>query len=76
MTVLWECIATVPMIIFPRISAAYARQPSRNDHFDRLGSGGIELIYGKHVWPLAEPRTAGPRELPWDAILSALKQHI
>jgi hypothetical protein len=34
------------------------------------------LIYGEHVWPLAEPRTAGPRELPWAAILSALKRHI
>ena len=37
---------------------------------------GVELIYGEHVWPLAEPRTAGPRELPWAAILGALKRHI
>jgi hypothetical protein len=33
---------------------------------------GVDLVYGEHVWPLAEPRTAGPRELPWAAILSAL----
>ena len=73
MTVLCECVATVPMIIFPRVNAAHARQPAWNDHLDRLRSVGVELIYGEHVWPLAEPRTTGPRELPWTAILSALK---
>jgi hypothetical protein len=54
----------------------HARQPAWNDHLDRLRSAGVELIYGEHVWPLVEPRTAGPRELPWAAILSAVKQHI
>ena len=73
LTVLCECVATVPMIIFPRVNAAHARQPAWNDHLDRLRSVGVELIYGEHVWPLAEPRMAGPRELPWAAILSALK---
>ena len=76
LTVLCECVATVPMIIFPRVNAAHARQPAWNDHLDRLRSVGVELIYGEHVWPLAEPRTAGPRELPWAAILSALKPYI
>jgi hypothetical protein len=38
----------------------------------RLRSVGVELIYGEHVWPLAEPRTADPRELPWASILSPL----
>ena len=47
----------------------------QNDHLDRLRSAGVEMIYGEHVWPLAEPRTAGPRELPWAAILSALKPY-
>jgi hypothetical protein len=28
LTVLCECVATVPMIIFPRINAAHARQPA------------------------------------------------
>ena len=64
LTVLCECVATVPMIIFPRTNAAHARQPAWNDHLDRLRSVGVEFIYGEHVWPLAEPRTAGPRELP------------
>lgn len=73
LTVLCECAATVPMIIFPRINAAHARQPAWNDHLDRLRSVGVQLIYGEDVWPLAEPRTADPRELPWAAILSAVK---
>jgi hypothetical protein len=41
----------------------------------RYSFPSAELIYGDHVWPLAEPRTAGPRELPWAAILTALKPH-
>ena len=67
LTVLCECVATVPMIIFPRVNAAHARQPAWNDHLDRLRTVGVELIYGEHVWPLAAG-TAGPRELPWAAI--------
>ena len=76
LTVLCDCVATVAMIIFPRVNAAHARQPSWNDHLDRLRSVGVELIYGEYGWPLAEPRTAGPRELPWAAVLSALKRHL
>ena len=63
-TVLCECVGTVPMIIFPRVNAAHARQPAWNDHLNRLRSVGVELIYGQHVWPLAEPRTAGPGNCP------------
>ncbi len=74
LTVLCENIAHVPMIVFPRINAAHARQPAWSDHLDRLRSVGVELIYGD-VWPLAEPRAAGPRELPWSAILDALLVH-
>ena len=51
------------MIIFPRINAAKP-QPAWNDHLDRLGSVDVELIYGEHVWPLAEPRTAGLANRP------------
>ena len=46
-----------------------------NDHLDRLRSVGVELIYGEEVWPLAELRAAGPRGLPWSAILGAIKSH-
>jgi hypothetical protein len=63
LTILCE-FATVPMIIFPRISAAHARQPAWNDHLKQLRSAGVELIYGEHVGPLPEPRTAGRHELP------------
>jgi phosphopantothenoylcysteine synthetase/decarboxylase len=76
LTVLRECVATVPMIVFPRVNDAHARQPAWNDHHDRLRSAGVDLVYGEHVSPLAEARAAGPRELPSAAILSALKQHI
>lgn len=75
LTVLCESIAQVPMIVFPRVNAAHTRQPAWNDHLDRLRSAGVELIYGDDVWPLAEPRTAGPRDLPWPAILDAISSH-
>ena len=61
------------MIIFPRINAAHARQPAWSSHLDALRSAGVELIYGDHVWPA---RTAGPRELPWGEILSAVKRYV
>jgi len=73
LTTLCESITTVPMIVFPRINAGHARQPSWSDHLDRLRSVGVHLVYGAHVWPLAEPRAAGPRDLPWQAILAAVR---
>jgi hypothetical protein len=77
LTVLTENIGTAaPMILFPRINAAHARQPAWSEHMTRLRTAGVELIVGDHVWPLAEPRAAGPRALPWAAILSAVKAHL
>jgi hypothetical protein len=77
LTILTENIGTsAPIILFPRINAAHARQPAWPDHLARLSSGGVELIVGEHVWPLAEPRAAGTRELPWAAILGAVKRHL
>ena len=75
LTVLCENIGTTPMIVFPRINAAHARQPNWNTHLNSLRSVGIDLIYGDDVWPLAEPRQAGPRDLPWSAILATAKQY-
>ncbi len=72
---LCENVAQVPMIAFPRINAAHARQPAWSDHLSRLRSVGVELIYGDDVWPLAEPRAAGPRELPWAVIVNAVLAH-
>ena len=69
---LCENIANVPMIVFPRINAANARQPAWADHLNRLRSVGVERISGDDVWPLAEPRATGPRELPRSAIIDAL----
>jgi hypothetical protein len=75
LTVLCEWVATAPMVVFPRVNAGHARQPAWSSHLDRLRSVGVELIVGDHVWPLAEPRAAGPRELPWAAILTAIERH-
>jgi phosphopantothenoylcysteine synthetase/decarboxylase len=72
LTALCESITTVPMIVFPRINAAHARQPEWPHHIERLRSVGVHLIYGDDVWPLAEPRAAGPRKLPWPAILKTV----
>ncbi|WP_171198583.1 flavoprotein [Nakamurella aerolata] len=73
LTALCESIATVPVIVFPRVNAAHARQPAWPDHIARLRAAGVQLIYGDDVWPLAEPRAAGPRVLPWPAIISAVE---
>jgi Flavoprotein len=75
LTMLCENIAHVPMVVFPRINAAHARQPAWADHISRLRSVGVELIYGDAVWPLAKPRAAGPRELPWPTIIDAVLLH-
>ena len=75
LTVLCENIATTPMVVFPRINAAHARQPAWTRHLNDLRTAGVDLIYGDDVWPLAEPRQAGPRELPWTAVLTAAKRH-
>jgi hypothetical protein len=64
------------MIVFPRVNAAHARQPSWSDHLARLRSVGVHLIYGPDVWPLAEPRAAGSRNLPWQAILAAVRTRL
>lgn len=73
LTALCESIATVPMVVFPRINAAHARQPAWSEHIERLRAAGVHLIYGDDAWPLAEPRTSGPRYFPWGAILAAAR---
>lgn len=75
LTVLCENIGTTtPMIIFPRINAAHARQPAWEAHVASLRRAGTRLVYGEDVWPLYEPRRAPPnRELPWPAILSIVE---
>lgn len=75
LTALCEAIATVPMVVFPRINAAHARQPAWGDHMERRRMIGVHLVYGDNVRPLAEPRASGLRELPWAAILSVARTH-
>jgi len=69
LTVLCEGIAGTPMVVFPRVNAAHARHPAWANHLATLRSVGVELVYGEDVWPLREPRAAGPsRPLPWTEI--------
>jgi phosphopantothenoylcysteine synthetase/decarboxylase len=74
LTVLCESVATTPMFVFPRINAAYARQPSWQSHLELLRAAGVQLMYGEDVWPLREPRAEDGRPLPWRAILLAVEQ--
>jgi len=67
----------VPVVVFPRVNAAHARQPAWRGHLDALRAAGVHLIYGDDVWPLAEPRQAPPgRPLPWTAILDAANRAV
>ncbi|WP_221498795.1 flavoprotein [Pseudonocardia eucalypti] len=58
----------VPVVVFPRVNAAHARQPAWNSHITGLRRAGADLIYGDDVWPLHEPRSAPGRQLPWQTI--------
>lgn len=74
LTVLSESLGTVPMLVFPRINAAHARHPAWQSHLTTLQTAGAQLLYGDHIWPLQEPRSEDPRQLPWAPILQATQQ--
>ena len=63
----------LPVIIFPRINAAHARQPAWTSHIEALRRVGADLVYGDDVWPLHEPRSAPGRDLPWELIRQRIK---
>lgn len=62
----------VPVVVFPRINAAHARQPAWDSHIEALGRAGVRLLMGDAYWPLHEPRSAPGKDLPWDKILDAV----
>ena len=62
----------MPIVVFPRINAAHARQPSWGGHIAALQRAGVHLIMGDDVWPLHEPRSAPGKELPWAAIIDTI----
>ena len=74
LTQVCEAIGTrdLPVVVFPRVNAAHARQPAWDDHIDALRRAGVRLVYGDDVWPLHEPRSAPGRELPWKAVLDTV----
>jgi hypothetical protein len=64
----------VPVIVFPRVSAAHVRHPAWGGHLATLRAAGVHLVYGESVWPVDEPRQGPPggRPLPWAAILDLI----
>ena len=75
LTTACEALGTtgLPVVIFPRINAAHARQPAWASHIEALRRAGADLVYGEDVWPLHEPRSAPDRELPWKLIRQRIK---
>ncbi|EOD64376.1 flavoprotein [Amycolatopsis vancoresmycina] len=73
-----EAIGTLnlPVIVFPRVNAAHARQPFWTMHIENLKRVGVDLLYGDDVWPLHEPRSAPGRDLPWSAMLDAIEKAV
>jgi hypothetical protein len=67
---------SIPIVVFPRINAAHARQPAWTNHIEALRRAGVHLVYGDDVWPLHEPRSEPGRGLPWEAILDAIEAAI
>jgi hypothetical protein len=78
LTTVNEAIGTlgVPVVVFPRVNAAHARHPSWDGHIAALRRADVHLVYGDDVWPLHEPRSAPDRDLPWQAILDAVRAFI
>jgi len=65
-------LGSVPIVVFPRINAAHARQPSWEGHIAALQRVGVHLVMGDDVWPLHDPRSAPGKELPWAAIIDTI----
>lgn len=79
LTQVCEAIGTrgLPVVVFPRVNAAHARQPAWEQHLDALRSAGVILVEGPEVWPLYEPREApSGRELPWGEVLRAVEKAV
>ncbi|SDP74211.1 Flavoprotein [Actinopolyspora xinjiangensis] len=75
LTTVCEAIGTqsVPIVVFPRINAAHARQPAWDSHISALERAGVYLLTGDEYWPLHEPRGApAGKDLPWSKILDAV----
>jgi hypothetical protein len=68
----------VPVIVFPRVSAAHVRHPSWDCHLAALRSADVHLVYGQSVWPVDEPRQGPPggRPPPWATILELVSSSL
>ncbi|WP_028661590.1 flavoprotein [Saccharomonospora saliphila] len=74
LTTVCEAIGSraVPVVVFPRINAAHARQPAWDSHIAALRGVGVHLLMGEEYWPLHEPRSAPGKDLPWEKVLDAV----
>ncbi|MFD7074372.1 flavoprotein [Nocardioides sp. NPDC059952] len=77
LTVVTECLSTVPVVLFPLINAAHAEHPAWPAHVAALRSAGVDLIEGPDLWPLHPPRQM-PRDqkLPWGPIVDAARRAV
>jgi phosphopantothenoylcysteine synthetase/decarboxylase len=75
LTAVGEAVGSrLPVVVFPRVNAAHARQVSWASHLAGLRAAGVHLVYGEGVWPLHEPRSAPGRDLPWATIRQVIEQ--
>ncbi len=76
LTTVCEAIGSraVPVVVFPRINAAHARQPAWDSHIAALRGVGVQLLMGGDYWPLHEPRSAPGKDLPWNKVLDVIDQ--
>lgn len=65
-------LGDVPVVVFPRVNAAHANQPSWDEHIGKLRRAGVRLVMGEDIWPLRQPRSSPGKQVPWDAILDAI----
>jgi 3-polyprenyl-4-hydroxybenzoate decarboxylase len=77
LTAVGEAIGSrLPVVLFPRVNAAHARQVSWASHLAGLRAVGVHLVFGEEVWPLREPRMTSVRDLPWAPIRHVIEQAI
>lgn len=62
-------------MVFPRVNAAHARHLAWQGHIETLRKADVDLVYGRDVWPLYEPREGREvRKLPWPTIMESIQQ--
>ena len=66
----------LPVVALPFTNYAHAAHPAFEENISKLRSWGVQVLYGKDIYPLHKPGT-GSQHLdifPWNLALKALKQ--